>query len=236
MSGMGFAAGAQIGSAVAGDIWQDIWQRRSHGQARLLQRRSHDFTERMSNTAVQRRMVDLSNAGINPLLAGRWEASTPGGASPGGGAVPQSNLGRVNMAQLALLKAQKDQIHSATDLNRKKADAISIVAELGEQGAKFIEKFFEGREGDTIMQWLRSSGRDAMDSFFGLPEQGRVSTAAQQNVRNVELKTQASRVKQMEQSLDKMKRLNMDSSIVKQMERQLREARFKLEMMKEPGR
>ena len=150
--------------------------------------------------------------------------------------MPQSNLGRVNMAQLALLKAQKDQIHSATDLNRKKADAISIVAELGEQGAKFIEKFFEGREGDTIMQWLRSSGRDAMDSFFGLPDQGRVSTAAQQNVRNVELKTQASRVKQMEQSLDKMKRLNMDSSIVKQMERQLREARFKLEMMKEPGR
>ena len=68
-----------VGSAIGGLFGYKGTDKTNVASAQQAQKQM-DFQREMSNTAVQRRMRDLTKAGINPILAGTKEASSPAGA------------------------------------------------------------------------------------------------------------------------------------------------------------
>ena len=68
-----------IGSAIGG-LFGYKGQKDTNVASAQQAQKQMDFQRDMSNTAVQRRMADLRKAGLNPILAGGKEASSPAGA------------------------------------------------------------------------------------------------------------------------------------------------------------
>lgn len=126
-------AGAVGGALVGGAI--NLFGARAQNRENARQAEiSRQWSAYMSNTAVQRRMRDMQAAGINPILAGRYDASTPPSAMSHGmqnvGAAAVQ--GATSALQMRIQKKNMDLIDAQTEKTR--AEAGKVRADTGRIG------------------------------------------------------------------------------------------------------
>ncbi len=129
-----------LGAAIVGGIASLGSTMLTNHSAKKEASRNRDFQEYMSNTAISRRMQDLRNAGLNPLLA--VDNASAGASTPSGSQAQLQSFDPSWITALSNAKLQKQQ-EKVAKAEERKTNAEAVAQEqdnnLFESKAKMLE-------------------------------------------------------------------------------------------------
>ena len=183
-----------IGSAIGGPFGYKGQKDTNVASAAQAQQQM-DFQREMSNTAVQRRMADLKAGGLNPILAGGKEASSPAGQQ-----APVGNKAAQAMAQAT----------SAASLRNINANTLKTLAESGAVGPSALLGLGTTSSIGDLASSAKDLYRSAVSDLRDGKASGRYQLIQQKKNKLAEMKAKA---KIRQATMDKLKPKNVGKGV-----------------------